>query len=251
MYEKIKEILDDDLYDTTIIDDYYKRGDITFTEYHEAIDKLRTAQAKDIIEIVEKEYGNITNKGTVFFTDGGDNYLTKLEKENELLKSKLINYNPTKQLELEEKINMLKAKCFRLRQTRMAYQSLADKRRDYANHISTTLHKKNLKIKELNQRVAKLEANEVIYHKRLKDIKYLDRDTLRNYFIQFRDKEFNSMDNYVGYLEKLLDEILSLAINKDKLYEKILTFYRKNAQYFCLPPNSKLLERLADEIIKE
>lgn len=197
MQEKIKEYL----------------SSIDVTWFHISAEKV----AKDIAEICEKENTEAINKLYLRINERTD-IIQELEKENELLKSKLINYNPTKQLELEEKINMLKAKCFRLRQTRMAYQSLADKRRDYANHISTTLHKKNLKIKELNQRVAELEANEVIYHKRLKDIKYLDEKELWHILWNSITKipTNTAYGNMLDLVKGIQNAILSLAINRDK-----------------------------------
>jgi transcriptional regulator with AAA-type ATPase domain len=88
--------------------------------------------AKDIAETCISEYGNITNYSDESFTDGCDNYLANLEKENIELKESLDN----------------------------AYGV-----RDDALDNQKKLKQEN---RELKNKIKRLEANEIIYHERLK-----------------------------------------------------------------------------------
>jgi hypothetical protein len=157
MLEKIKEYLDNPVISGHIKWDLYFKSDKMAKDITE-ICRLETLPIVERnIELV-KEKDAINGQLISMMGDRNDEYFKagKLEKENLELKNKLINYNPTKQLELEEEIAELKSK------------------------------------------ISRLEANEKIYHERLKGIKDKIINILDDY-IYIRDFCGYSFTSYTGY----------------------------------------------------
>lgn len=100
-----------------------------------------------------------------------------------------------------------------------------------ANDITEIVEKE---IATLKSKISKLEKNEEIYHERLKDIKYLDRDTLIKTIKEYinlpeedwLEELFDNLDGWGG----LINAILSLAINRDKGVE-VLKKYKSEIAF--------------------
>ena len=133
--------------------------------------------AKDICNIVE----DVRKEHSIPDCDNCD-----IGKENTKLKNKLINYNPTKQLELEEEITELK-------------ESLEN-----AYGIRDEAITNMIKMKK---KISRLEANEKIYHERLKD----NRDKIIEVLCQYNIYKYNPESEYTETLmsiKQIADEIL-------------------------------------------